>query len=381
MTAPISPREVWEAIEDPAFTQTEGQTHPAPKPYTILTGAELRLATLPPKIDILGNGAISLGQLTTIIGQGGTGKSRFTMQIAISQILNWPVAGMKTYPTPLRHLLIGTENSIYRQQHDYLKMTHTLSAEQKAMVDAHIFFHVVREIDDAFINIGADDIKKKWRDTLEAHHPDCIYIDPFGEVNAGDINKDADVRHSLREITKVCRRHNQNTAIILVHHGRTGRQNIAQAVGWDKANFALGSKALYSGSRSQINIAPADPDDPSRIVVSCGKSNDAKPFDPIGLKLSEETMLYGIDTGFDLQTWKDDVEGKRSTANFSLKEVSQILAAGPMKNSAIHAELGGSDAGSRRSLDRILAKGKTEGYFRTGNDGYKLTPKGQSIIS
>ena len=52
-----------------------------------------------------------------------------------------------------------------------------------------------------------------------------------------------------------------------------------------------------------------------------------------------------------------------------------------MKNSAIHAELGGADAGSRRSLDRILAKGKTEGYFRTGNDGYKLTPKGQAIIS
>jgi hypothetical protein len=381
MSEPSTPRNIWDGIEDPSFSQAEEQTRPAPNPFTILSGAELRQVTLPAKIDVLGDGAISLGQLTTIIGQGGTGKSRFAMQVAISQILGWNVAGMKTHPAPLRHLLIGTENSIHRQQHDFLRMTAALSSIQKTQVDRHIFFHVIREIDDAFINIGADDIKKKWRDTLKAIKPDCIYIDPFGEVNIGDINKDADVRQTLREITKVCRRHNQDTAIILIHHGRTGRQNIAQAVGWDKANFALGSKALYSGSRSQINIAPADPEDTSRIVVSCGKSNDAKPFDPVGLKLCEETMLYDIDTSFDLQTWKDDVEGKRSNANFSLKEVAQILTRGPMKNSAIHAELGGADAGSRRSLDRILAKGKTEGYFRTGNDGYKLTPKGQAIIS
>jgi hypothetical protein len=43
----------------------------------------------------------------------------------------------------------------------------------------------------------------------------------------------------------------------------------------------------------------------------------------------------------------------------------------------IHAEFGGSEAGSRRSLEGILAKGKKEGYFRTGKDGYKLTQKGE----
>lgn len=380
MNEPETPREIWNATEDPEFAAAENAANPPPNPFTVVTGDQLDAITLPPRVDVLGNGVIALGQLTTVIGQGGTGKSRFAMQVAISQILGWPVANLATHQTPLRHLLIGTENSIHRLQHDYRKMTQALSPEQKRLVGSHTFFHVVQEIDDAFISLGAEDIKKKWLDTLKAIEPDCIYIDPFGEVNIGDINKDADVRHTLREITKVCRRFNQSTAIILIHHGRTGRQNIAQAVGWDKSNFALGSKALYSGCRSQINIAPADPEDSSRIVVSCGKSNDAKPFDPVGLKLSEETMLYGIDTSFDLQAWKDDVEGKRSNANFSLVEVARTIHEGAKKIGEIHDSLGGSDAGSKRSLQRVLLKGKTEGYFRTGKDGYKLTKKGEEII-
>lgn len=381
MTTPTDLIELWRETEDPAFNVTENQLHPVPRPFTILSGAELRTVSVPPKVNVLGDGVIALGQLTTVVGQGGTGKSRLVMQVAVSQVLGWSVAGLPVHPDPLRHLLIGTENSIYRQKSDYLKMTNALTAEQRHLVDEQVFFHVVRDIDDAFINLGSDDIRKRWLDTIEAVQPNCIYVDPFGEVNVGDINKDADVRQTLRELTKVCRRFDPTTAIILVHHGRTGRHNIAQAVGWDKSNFALGSKALYSGSRSQINIAPADPDDPSRIVVSCGKSNDARPFDPVGLRLNDESMLYDLDPHFDINTWKDDVEGKRSNANFCLSEVAQVIGEGATKISDIHARLGGADAGSRRSLQRILAKGKSEGYFRTGKDGYKLTEKGRGIAS
>jgi len=373
--------EIWKEIEDPDFHVTENQLHPTPKPFTVLSGSRLRTVPVPEKVDILGDGVISLGQLTTIIGQGGTGKSRVTMQIAISQILGWSMAGLKTHPTPLKHLLIGTENSIYRQKSEYQKMTHSLTPEQRERVDANMFFHIVQEMDDAFIHLGSDDIRRKWVDTFEAVNPDVVYIDPYGEVHVGDINKDADVRHTLREITKVCRRFNPRTAIVIVHHGRTGRSNIAQAVGWDKGNYALGSKALYSGARSQINIAPADPDDASRIIFSCGKSNDAKPFDPVGLKLDDATMLYGIDGDFDIETWKADIEGKRTQVNFTLSEVIVALDSGCHYVPEIHAKLGGADAGSKRSLERIMAKGKKESLFRYGKDGYKLTKKGKTVLA
>ena len=113
----VSPNELlhlWRSIEDPSFHVAENQLRPQSKPFTVLNGAQLRQATVPPKISILGDGAIALGQLTTLIGQGGTGKSRVAMQIAISQILGWTFAGMATHSEPLKHLLIGTENSIHR---------------------------------------------------------------------------------------------------------------------------------------------------------------------------------------------------------------------------------------------------------------------------
>ena len=393
---PATPRDTWEQIPepDPAYAQEIEPYAPtaysaldvqrstfdvqasAPKPFTILSGAELRNVTVPPKTNILGDGVIALGQLTTVIGQGGTGKSRFAMQTAISQTLGWSVAGLKTHPQPLKHLLIGTENSIHRQKSDYLKMTVALSPDKKTLVDAHVFFHIVREVDDAFINLGSDDIRKKWLDTIEAVNPDCIWVDPFGEVNAGDINKDADVRHTLRELTKVCRRFNQNTAIIILHHGRTGRQNIAQAVGWDKGNFALGSKALYSGARSQINIAPADPDDHSRIVLSCGKSNDAKPFDPVGLKLNEDTMLYDTDASFDLNAWKDDIEGKQSGQTASIKDVIEAIRSGNSTHTDICNHVVDASGCSSRTAKRRVSDSIEKGYVRKRKSGqYTLTNK------
>ncbi len=391
---PDSPRQTWEQIPetDPAFQpqvepysptqspQSEIQNPKSTTPFTVLSATQLLAKEIPPKTNILGDGIITLGQLTTLIGQGGTGKSRVAMQIALSQVLGWSFAGFATHPQPLKHLLIGTENSIYRQQSDLRKMTAALDEEQRNRLGEHLYFHVVDQIDDAFINIGSDDIRAKWQLTLEAIRPDCIYVDPFGEVNVGDINKDADVRHTLRELTKICRRHNHDTAIIVVHHGRTGRQNIAQAVGWDKGNFALGSKALYSGSRSQINIAPADPDDHSRIVISCGKSNDAKPFDPVGLKLNEDTMLYAPDDTFDLNAWKDDVEGKTSGQSASIKDVINALNDDRKTHNAICQHVVDATGCSLKTAKRRLGDSLGKDYVRKGSTGqYHLTQKALSL--
>ncbi|MDQ8184278.1 AAA family ATPase [Pelagicoccus sp. SDUM812002] len=361
--------EIWKEIEDPDFHVTENQLHPKPKPFTILTGSKLRTVPIPEKVNILGDGVIALGQLTTVIGQGGTGKSRVTMQVAITQILGWSFAGLKTHPTPLKHLLIGTENSIYRQKSEYQKMTQSLSPEQREKVDAHMFFHVVQEMDDAFINLGDEEIRSKWVDTLSIVNPDVVYIDPYGEIHVGDINKDADVRHTLREITKVCRRFNPRTAIVIVHHGRTGRANIAQAVGWDKGNYALGSKALYSGARAQINIAPADAEDPSRIIISCGKSNDAKPFDPVGLKLDDATMLYGLDAAFDLQAWKDDLDGKQRGQAVSVRDVTDAIRDGKIRHKDILEYLTDDVGCGRATAARRIAEALEKGYARKTSSG------------
>jgi hypothetical protein len=340
---PVSPLTLWEQCPEPianfetqatstsasgGATAEPSDAEAASAPFTVLNAADLLAKILPEKVSVLGDGIIVMGQLTSLLGQGGTGKSRFTMQLAIYQILGRNFAGFKTHQTPLKHLLIGTENSVHRQQAELRKMTTGLSPEELELLGQHLFFHVVESMDDAFINIGSEEIVRKWQLTLEQIQPDVIYIDPFGEVVVGDMNKDADVRHTLRELTKICRRHNHDSAIIVVHHARTGRGNIAQAVGYDKGNYGIGSKALYSGVRSQINLAPADPEDTSRLVLSCGKSNDTKPFITRGLRLSDATMTYEVDATFDVKAWLDDVEGKQSGKAAAIADTVRAVEAG-----------------------------------------------------
>lgn len=373
---------IWQETEEPEFYAHENIVNPPPKPFSVFSGEELRRAKLPPRVNVLGCGLIALGQISTIIGQGGTGKSRIAMQIAISQILGIPFAGLPTHNVPLRHLLIGNENSIQRQQHDYLRMTSKLTPAEQRLVDTHIFFHVLRDITDSYISLGQEDIKARWLDTLAQYQPDCVYVDPFGEVNEGDINKDADVRRTLRELSRICRSHNPDTAIVVIHHGRTGRQNIAQAVGFDRGNFALGSKALFSACRCQLNVAPKEADGGNGIVLSCGKANDFKPFEPIGLRLDEETMLYQIDTGFDTAAWVDDVEGKTTGKSAAILDAIHAINGGAIAYNdlckAISSNTGCSLSTARRRVQDAMEKN----YVRKNTKGeYALTDKARAVLS
>lgn len=388
---PETPRDLLEACPEPdpdyqfipepyaAFGSDFDDTGPPgaqegnePTPFTILSAGELLQRELPERVSVWGKGIIVLGQLSSILGQGGTGKSRFAMQLAIFQILGRNFAGFPTHKTPLKHLLIGTENSIHRQQNELRKMISCFTDEEKALIADNLYFHVVESLDDAFINIGSDEIITKWRLTLEQVLPDCIYIDPFGEVIVGDSNKDADVRHTLRELTKICRRHSHDTAIIVIHHARTGRGNIAQAVGYDKGNYGIGSKALYSGVRSQINLAPADAEDSSRIVLSCGKSNDAKPFAPMGLKMEEDTMHYQPDPTFNVQEWLDDVEGKRNGKACSIADVVQAIGQGVNRYAEIARRVADDTACSVVTAKRRIKEATDGAYITKRSDGTYL---------
>lgn len=393
--ANASPRQTWEQIPetDPAYVHPVEPYAPnqhssldvqrstfdvqatAPSPFTILSATELLTKQIPPRVNILGDGIIVMGQLTSVLGQGGTGKSRYVTQLALSQVLGRDFAGFPTHPEPLTHLLIGTENSIHRQQAELRKMTADLTDPQRETIGRHLYFHTVETMDDNFINIGSSEILNKWKCTLEQIRPDVIYIDPFGETVIGDVNKDIDVRHTLRELTRICKSHNQDATIILVHHARTGRGNIAQAVGYDKGNYGLGSKALYSGVRSQINLAPADPEDSSRIVMSCGKSNDTKPFKARGLKLNEATMTYQPDPTFDVDAWLADVEGVQRGQSASIADAVRAVQAGHTRHGTITQAIIDDTGCARATAARRIKEAVESGYLRKRSSGDYIPAK------
>jgi hypothetical protein len=365
-------------IEDLKFSEQEIQTNaPPPAPYTVKSWLELKNQPLPPRETFLGE-VFALGCVQAIVGQGGLGKSRMIMNIARNNVLGMDFCGLSTGSRPLKWLLLGNENSMHRMKSDIEAMSQGLNAYQMDALNSHIFIHSLETPDDSFICLSDDKIKDKWRETVLSIMPDIISVDPWGEVQYGDPNNDLDTRQSIRELVRICSHASPKSGIVILHHARTGRANISQAAGWDKANFGKGSKALYSGARAMVNLAPADPEDNTRIVMVCAKSNDAPPFETKGIKLVEDTMTYEIDETFDFEAWSSDVEGKRQPGNSkgSVQDVIDGIAEGNKDYKSLVAHLAEVKEMASRTADKWIGKAVKTGYVRKRKNGdYVLSGK------
>ena len=286
-----------------------------PRPYSTRTWAELVGMKLPPLRPVWGG--IVLGGLGVIFGQGGLGKSRVALNLARNQVLGLPFAGLPTGPEPLRHLMMGSENSIHRLQNDARSMVAGLDAERLARLDEHIRMATLERPEDAFISVASPENVSKWQATLEAYPPDVLWADPWGDLLDGEANSDEDARRTLATLRRLLRRVKPEAAIVILAHSRTGAANIRQAIGYDAANFGKGSKALYSAARCVWNLAPGDETENPPIVAVHAKSNDAPRERPRALRLDAETMLYNLDPGFDFEAWENEVgqraQGKTGT--------------------------------------------------------------------
>lgn len=289
-----------------------------PLPYSTRAWGEVARMMLPPPVWFWGE-CFALGygrvRLHAIFGQGGLGKSRMSLNLARNQVLLRPFGGMPTGDRPLRHLLMGTENGLHRLQYDTRHMCKGLSAEEVALLDEHIFLATLEAADDPYVTIGDPQNVERWRVTIEERRPDVLWVDPWGDVQAGDANAETDARFTISELTKILAAVNPNSALNVLAHARTGAKNIIEAVGYDGANFGKGSKALYSCSRCVFNLAPGGEEENPPIVVACPKNNDAAKPGAFALLLDQNTMTYEKVADFDVEAWlsevKDRANGKR----------------------------------------------------------------------
>ena len=158
---------------------------------------------------------------------------------------------------------------------------------------------------------------------------------------------------------------------MIVHHGRTGRTAASAAIGWDRGAFARGSKALHASVRAALNIAPGAGDDPASLVVACGKSNDARPFDPFAVRLDDASMTYKPDKDFDLETWRDEVgqSGRRGPRGITPREVVAALrdGGGRMKRSELVAAVVATTGKHQASAYRAVSRATDEGVVGLEN--------------
>jgi len=170
--------------------------------------------------------------------------------------------------------------------------------------------------------------------------PDVVVFDPLIDFFGGDSENDSiQMRGCFSTACRIARAGNPDVAILIVHHSRTGKAAAGAAIGWDRGAFARGSKSLHASVRSALNIAPGAGDDPASLVVACGKSNDARPFDPFAVRLDDASMTYKPDKDFDLETWRDEVgqSGRRGPKAITSREVVAALqdGGGRMKRSEL----------------------------------------------
>jgi hypothetical protein len=370
-------------IEDPKFAEEEQRNNPPPpKPFSIRAWGDIHTLKLPPRETFLGD-VFALQTMQAIMGQGGVGKSRISLNIAYCNVLGREFCGLPTGNKPVKWLFIGNENSVSRWQRDIRAMSKGLTAAQLELLNTHIFLHCLEQPDDSFICLQDDSIKTKWTETIKVIRPDVLVADPWGEIQFGDPNNDLDTRQSIRELLKICTHINPKMGQVILHHARTGRANISQAAGWDKGNFGKGSKALYSGARAVINLAPGDAEDNSKLVMVCAKSNDAPPFEARGIKLVEDTMTYEIDIDFDLDAWQNDLEGKRQPGNSkgSIQDVVDGVGAGKTTYKELIKYLADKNQMASRTADKWIGKAIKSGYLRKRKNGdYVLSGKAKPRI-
>ena len=351
------------------------------RPYTTRAWGEITRLMLPPPVWFLGECfALGLGRvrLHAIFGQGGLGKSRIALNMARNQVLGLPFGGMSTGSAPLRHLFMGTENGLHRLQYDTRHMSCGLSQEDVARLDAKIFMATLEAADDPYVTLGDPQNVERWRATIEERRPDVLWVDPWGDVQAGDANAETDARWTITELTKLLGSVNRDAAVVVLAHARTGAKNIMEAIGYDGANFGKGSKALYSCARSVFNLAPGSEEENPPVVVACPKNNDGPKPAPFALTLDLTSMTYQEIPDFDVEGWiaevRDRASGKRAaTPRRRLSEEDAAVLLTNETDTASGARRRLRDAGATRDeaddlVKRLVAAGQWEQWRPAGKN-------------
>lgn len=335
-----------------------------PSPLSILSFDEISLIPVSPHDKLLGDRLLSRGSNMTIVGAGGTGKTRL-----VYQFLGACYAGHEKFLTldihpgarNFRWLVLQAENSVQRLQET---RNHLLKWMPKlAWLKMEQLVKVLCPIDekDTFLNLDNPEVVARIQQALDLFVPDGIIYDSLYDFGVGDLNKDVDMRKTVTAISRLTRHRNPKRPMIVLHHSLTGQTAGSNAVGANRASFGRNSKVLYNWSRAQINIAPMSEESNDHLAISCGKCSDGKEFPSFAVKLDEEKMFYTIDGETDVAEWAREKRSGSVAPAISSLEVANLCGAGSRKNELarkISEAIGCSKQNAYRHIRKAAESGK-----------------------
>lgn len=355
---------------------------PVVRPLTIWRPSQFLAWTEPLGNHLVLPAYLTRGELTTLIGQGGLGKTRLALWLAICQILGRLWCGLQTAGEAVKWLFLGDENGIARLKEDLQRMFSILAPAEIARADEFLRLQALLEMGDCDVWLGDATTQARIAATIEEQQPGVIVADPLVNFAPGDISKPGEMKEAIRTLRGIFRRSAPQAADLLLHHARTGRQNIVQGIGWDAANFASGGKALFAAARCQMNLMPGKADDDTRLVLSCAKANNCQKFETCGLIFDPQTCTYAVDPDFDADAWLADVEG-RTRSGQSLCTVADVVSAvqdGYTTTKALVEHLCDAYQTSKRTAERLISRTlKAEGIQQLTRGRYMLGRKAEKL--
>lgn len=360
---------------DPVPDAVPGLPADQPKPeFSIRTPDEILGMVFDDSDIILGDRVLAESQPCVIAGAGGCGKSRFVIQMAACVTTGRDFIGMPTSHADLTWLIIGTENSNRRLQAD-LRAIKALLGGDWAQFAGRVKFHTIETDADAFVNLDSAAAAANIQSVIESHNPDIIVIDPLNDFAIGDPNKDADMKLTLQNLSRICRKGNPKRAIIVLHHALTGKAGAAKATGFDRSSFGRNSKALFAWTRAQINLAPYNEDNNDCLIVACGKLSNGREFKPFAIRLNHGTMIYELAPEVDISEWVTEVTGRRKNDPLMTPERVRDLCTAAMTKADLSKAIIADCACARQVAYRHIQQAEKKGKIKWNPKAEHFNPK------
>ncbi len=360
-----------EAIESLGEIKNAGKGF---KPLSIRSPLEILKMQFDPRDLLLSNGYLIKGSALTILGQGGLGKSRFTLQLAVSSILGRDFLGWQTSGAEVKWLFLQTENGCRRLKADLEKMLAGFSKAELVKLDANLRFHTIEHDEDTFVSLGSETSKARVQQAIKDFPSDVVVFDVMRDFAVGDLNADADMAATCAAIGSIVRQGNPQRIPLILHHATTGLAGIAKASGFDRSSFGRNSKVLLGWTRAQINLAPHGPDSNDVIIVTSGKANDFEEFKPFAVRLDTESWQYLTAPDIDIEEWKESLSRKsagKSTGATIAHVVEQVRKAGIegiSKTALVKSVMNEAGCGKTKAYDLVDEAEKKKNIHRRKSD-------------
>ena len=242
------PTEVLDAVDAFDFVEADIPTRPWVIPGVMLSGYTHMLAA-----------------------PGGSGKSLFTLQIAIALAMGEPW-GSFVPRRKAKTLVINVEDDLNEQRRRLAAAQRVMGPEKDALRG---MVHLVRDTDNIIV-AGFDENRRTMVakpivpvlvDYIRRHEIDVLIVDPFTETVVGDETDNSEVKWAMRiwrdEIAKAT-----GCVVYLVHHTTKYASN-----GAGDANVVRGAGAIVNSTRISATLMPMTEDEAGAIGIDAAERN------------------------------------------------------------------------------------------------------------